>query len=239
MRDAYYLKIRSRVERRLSQRPRLATIHALLFTLICVPLGFWGIFTHPVSINGVAYWVIFLWSIVLFGHVAYSYINSGAWARKREKHIQEEVLDAGETYDLDQQEMVDLHLLLRDDLQKRSQGYNWLMLNALGNVALWPGLLLVMLFLLRTNVISGYSFSLVFRAALLLALLGTATLGLLLPIRELRRSQPNHGEQDLSAIYGYRRKRKGIPQNESLAHLEDGADELDWIVDDSELKRQA
>jgi hypothetical protein len=219
--DAFYIKLRTRVESRLSKSPTLITIHALLFTVIGFLLGLWGLVSHPLSIDGVAYWIIFIWSIILFGHTAYSYLNSGAWERKREARIQDEVLDAGETYDLDQDEMLTFHLQLSEDIQKRSQNFNPLFLNGLGNLALWPGLSILMFILFKTNMIQAASF----RATLFLSVFGTLLLGFLLPVRRLWQRQPADSERHLRAVYGYGRKRKGMALDNRKSWLEEHEDE--------------
>lgn len=240
--DAFYHKIRSRIERRFSKRPTLAILHALLFTVISVPLGLWGVISHPYSIDGVIYWTIFLWSILLFLHVGYVYLHSGAWSRRRERHIQEEVLDVGELYDFDEAEMLDLHLRLREDLQQQSNVFHRLMLNATGNLALWPGMLVGMLaFQWITRFISFDSglFSIGFRGLLLLVLLGTFLLGFLIPVRQLWQIRGDTDEVNLRALYAYKRKRKMMPETDEVQLVED--DEERYIRlsgDERKPKRQ-
>ncbi len=237
MEDAFYLKLRARVERHLSKSPKSAIIHALLFTIVTVPLGLWGVFSHPVSVNGVIYWVIVLWSIVLFIHTRSLYLNSGASRGKREKYIEEEVLDAGETYDLDSDEMLALHLQLSDDIQKRSQNFKSPVLNALGNLILWPGMLVILLGLLAAGIITEYNFSSIFRPALVAAILGTFLLGFLLPVRQLWQNQMS--TEDLRTTYSAKRKRKDLSELERAERLMEVGDDGEIILtdDDAKLKR--
>jgi hypothetical protein len=228
MTDDLYRKVRNRVERRLSKSPRLVTIHALLFTFFSVPVGLWSLRTHSGgSIHGVVYWTIFFWSIGLLIHASYLFLHSGAWRGAREKYIQEEVLDAGESYDLEGDELIDLHVHLADDIQMRSQVFSRLLLNALGNLVLWPGVLVTMMVVYGLEIIPPVNFSSAFNSVLTLALLGTLILGIALPVRELsKKKSKNH--DDLRAIYGYKRKRH------ERHHLDD-TEERVKIGDDGEF----
>ena len=74
MSASFYINVREQVEQHLNKSPRLAILHGLLFTAFSVPVGLWSVLTHP-TIDGVVYWTIFLWSIVLFGHMIVAYLT--------------------------------------------------------------------------------------------------------------------------------------------------------------------
>lgn len=227
MTDAIYKKTKDRVERRLSKLSRWPIMHALLFTLFTVPLGLVSLLIPPVgSINGVVYWVVFFWSIALFLHIAYLFFQSGAWAQKRETYIKEELLDIGDSYDLIEAEYIALHLRISEEIEQQSQPFERLMINAFGNLLLWPGNLIAMLIVQRI-VMNNADFALIFSGSLFLAVLGTLFLGLLLPVRAINPST----HQQLNAlhrIYGYKPKRHTETLPETLP-------EAEGISDDGEL----
>jgi hypothetical protein len=238
MLDNLNLKIRARVERRLS-KPRWVILNALLFTLFTVIIGTFSALTHPYgAMNGVVYFVIFFWTLVLLAHAGLTYWNSGARHGRREKLVQEEVLDAGETYDLSEEEMIDLHQRVSEDLRARSTTFNRLLLNAAGNVAAWPGMMLILLAIQQTiNVSYGLSeisdYGAVVRVGMLLSLAGTFALGFLLPVRQLLGSRQSDHMNDLRAIYGGReRKTKREAAESRLVGIDD---EGELIVDYAEV----
>lgn len=223
MNDFLYEKVSKRVERRLSKSPRLAIINAFLFTLFTAPVGLWSKFTHASgTIDGVVYWVIVLWSIGLFAHIASLYIRSGARRNPREKIIQEEVLDAGESYQLEPDEMIDLHLRLSTDIEIQSKSIKQLMTIGISNLLLWPGTLILATLLYNVaQIITEDRFGGFFNALLILSLIGSFVLGLMLPLRELRGKQSDH-THDLYAIYGYKRKRSSAIETQDVeTELED------------------
>lgn len=223
MNDFLYEKVNKRVERRLSKSPRLAIINAFLFTLFTVPVGLWSKFTHPSgTIDGVVYWVIVLWSIGLFAHTLSLYARSGARRTPRETIIQEEVLDAGETYQLEPDEMIDLHLRLSTAIETQSRPIKQLMTIGIGNLLLWPGTLILATLLYNiAQIINEDHFGGFFNALLVLSLIGSFVFGLMLPLQELRGKQPDRAH-DLYAVYGYKRKRgSAIENQEAEIELED------------------
>lgn len=208
MNDYLYEKVSKRVERRLSTSATLVVLNTLLFSLFTVPVGLWSKFTHGSgTIDGRVYWVIVLWSIGLFMQTAFTYARSGARRKTREKIIQEEVLDAGDIYNLSPDEMIDLHLRQSSAVQIRTKPLHRVMQIAVGNVVLWPGVLIAAYILFNmTHIVSDAYFSLFFNTLLVLALIGSLVLGLMLPVRELW-SKKEDVHDNLRAIYGYKRKR--------------------------------
>jgi len=224
-----YNKILTRVERRLNTSPRLVILNALLFTIFSTIFGFQSVLTgtHAVNgtIDGVVYWAIFFWSVIVCGHASFAYLNSGAWRRAREKHVQEEILDAEDIFDLDTDDMIQLHLEISEDIQQRSQVFKRLLLSTLGYAAMWPGALMVMLILRWSP-----DFTNLFHAVLLFSLTGTLLLGFTLPVRQLfKRSQKQ--VKSLSSIYGYKRKRKRV----QAANSRNSSELLGKIGDDGEF----
>lgn len=222
MTDPIYLKVREQVEGR-SGHPRFAALNALLFTLFTVIFGVGSLFTRlNGSIDGVIYWIIFFWSIILFAHVGIVHVRSAARRKTRQTIIQQEVLKVGETYNLTPEEMIDIHLQLDADLQLRTQAVQRLFTIASGNLVLWPGLLLVSIILYNgLHIISESAFVRFFTLLLQLGLMGTLVSGLGIPIRTLWQ-KPAQQTDDLRAIYGYKRKRElSEPANQPIEENED------------------
>lgn len=209
MTDPIYVKIRGRIERRLSGTPHLVTVNALLFTLFTVPFGMVSVLTRTEdNIDGVIYLVILGWSIILLVHTGATYLRSGAWHKTRETFIQQEILDEGDTYALTPEEMIAMHLQLSADLQRNTQPIQRLLRVAIGNVVLWPGFLLVStIFFNNLEVVHNDNTTHFFTVLLQIALMGTLLLGFLIPVRELWQKTETQTD-DLRTIYGYKRKRE-------------------------------
>ena len=231
MRDDLYPKVRRRVERRLSGSPRAATLNALAFTIFAGPLALLSLYIryndgNPFgSVDGVVYWVCFFWSVILFADAGWLYWRSPTRASWREKRIEEEVSDVGDLVGLSADEMIGLHERLSDELQRGSDAYRRLMLNASANLMLWPGLLLGLW--IAQGLVSPWltSGAALFTLALPFAIVGTLLLGLVLPLRALFAS-PRRERPDLHAIYGGKRKRDAEPSHEdAAAHLSDVGDD--------------
>lgn len=240
-------KVQQRVERHLARSPLFATLNALLFTLFTATFGFFSALTHPGgAIDGVIYWTIFFWSILVAIHSIIAFQQSGAWHRRRTRLIQDEVTDAGDTYQLTTDEMIELHLQTEEDIRKDASPFHMVLLNGVGNFALWPGGLVAMLIVQRFSNQFGSGFTpLDFRTGLMVMLIGTLALGFLLPLRELLLLLPGSELQrhqhdktaTLRALYGYKRKRH---LSESEERLSDAAAEGDLIEPDDlvDLKRK-
>jgi hypothetical protein len=161
------------------------------------------------------------------------------YIRRRERVIQEEVLDAGDSFDLSEDDMIALHTRLDDAIRDQSQAHVRLLANAFVNALLWPGILLLIpfsvVFLGLMN--SGYV-EVLGRFALMFAVLGTFLAAFALPFRSLRPAATDETD-NLRAVYGYKRKRDESRQaaaerlsigddGELIAAPRDDADELDY-----------
>jgi hypothetical protein len=221
MSDNYYGRTFNHVTRRLHRSPRPLTIHALLFTMFAVSTMVWDMGALSYGVNGGLYWLILLWSIGLFAHAAFTYLRSGLQTGYRERVIEEEVLDTGDMFGLSEDEMVTLHLQLSDEVQTEARPFRRLMWNAAGNLALWPGM-----FMLMMMVNQGSSMPLgndPFRTGIFVSVLGTFLLSLILPVRQIFIRVPQEKHARLHTIYGHRQKQKHSP------------DQVMEIGDDGEL----
>ncbi len=226
MRDDLYIKVYKRVERRLSGPPRWGTIHALVFSAFAVPIGlFTGVFFARVGvIDFLAYATIVGWSLLLFLHAGYLFLHSGALKRRRERVIQEEVLDAGDSFDLSEGEMIALHTRLDETIRHQSQAHVRLLANAFINVLLWPAaIVLVPVAVLFLGLMSSATVEVVARFVLMFAVLGTFLAAFALPFRALRPSTRDETD-NLRAVYGYKRKREASRHAEAAERLSIGDD---------------
>jgi hypothetical protein len=238
--DELYDRARRRAERRLAGPPRLATLHAALFTLFTVPAGLFSVIMRGGnSIDGVIYWVVFFWSLVLALHAGMIFLRSGAWGPLREQVIEEEVKEIGTDHALDRESMMDLHVAVSDDIRRESGTFMRILFNAAGNVALWPGVLVA---LMGLQYLFGVNVGLFFTTALLLALFGTLALGFILPLHLLRDLSSGGQRRDRRHIYARYEtpKVKRDPSAESAQRLELAEDgELVWRdFDDEETARK-
>jgi hypothetical protein len=212
MPDDLYAKILKHINYRLIHSSRSVTVLTLLFTLFTTIAGFLSIQTNPNGImNGVIYWTIFIWSLVLFGSLSFMYSRSGARKQLRERYIQEEVLDFGDPYQLNQDEMIDLHLQLSHDIELQSRPFGRLLMIAAGNLLLWPGMLVFMLVIQHSTL----NFTEIFRDGLIFSLIGSLLLGFAIPLRQIFAKQIDADVtqdvyNDLRGIYGYKRKRDSL-----------------------------
>ena len=233
MRDDLYVKVHRRIQRRLSGPPRLGTLHALAFTVFTVPMAlFTGVFMRWDGVLDVMVFATIVgWSLLLFLHAGYSYLSSGARKRRRERVIQEEVLDAGDSFGLDEDAMIGLHTRLDDAVRAESQVHVRLAANALVNALLWPGLLVLIPFaVIFLRVMDSSYVDVLARFMVALSVLGTFLAAFALPFRALRPSAPSALDEkdNLRAVYGYKRKR-------ALPSRHDEAAERLSIGDDGEL----
>ncbi len=237
-------KVQARVERHLAQSPRFATLHGLLFTLSVMFFGLLNILFYSGSgFPGLLYLMLLVWSVPLALHTTFAFWQSGAWRGRRARLVRDEVLDAGETYDLSTDEMIDLHLRVDSAIRSQSQPFNRILLHGLGHVVLWPGSLAGVLFL---NIFGlGYWFA-SFPNVLALLMVGTLSLGLLLPLGQLRYLLPGGApvrdqyrrDAHLREMYTHKRKRHLSEAQQRLADVYDQDEPLqpDEIV---EIKRKA
>ncbi len=231
MRDDLYIKTLKRVQRRLSGAPRLGTAHALLFTAFTVPAGlFTGFYFNRVGvIDFLAYASIVGWSLLLFVHAGYLYLHSGALKRRRERIVQEEVLDAGDSFDLSEDDMIALHTRLDETVRAHSQAHVRLLANAFVNVLLWPGIMVLIPFaVVFLGIMNSGYVEVIGRFVLMFAVLGTFLAAFALPFRSLRPSIRDETD-NLRAVYGYKRKR------DAASSRHDEAAERLSIGDDGEL----
>jgi hypothetical protein len=143
MSDSLYLEAVERIERRLSQL-RLPTVHALLFGFLASAVGLTSASASLVGVmNGVVYWVIFLWCLILLAHGTNSYLHSGAWKNHREKVIHEELVQIAYRDDLSPAELADLHQRLSDDIRQRAAPFHWTMGTIASYAGLWQGMFMV------------------------------------------------------------------------------------------------
>lgn len=207
MTDRVYLILRNRIERHL-EKPRTLVPHMALFTTYTVIAGTMSIITRPTAnLDGVIYWSIFAWSVIVSMHTLYAYLRSGAWAATRDRLVQEEILEASEEFDLAADEMAELHNQLSADISQRSNIFNKLAAVGAGYFGLWPGTL-ILLFILQRLITSDAN--IVFQSFIELwhplTLLGTFLLSsLLIPWRELL-PQPKSRDQ-LYDLYRSKHKR--------------------------------
>jgi hypothetical protein len=223
MPDHLYTKVRYRIERHLSGSPRRAIQHSLLFSLFTVSFGLLSLLTYlRGAANSFVYLGILFWSVLLFAHWGYLYWRSGAWKPRRERLIQEEILDAGDTYELSEDEMISLHLELSDEIASRSEVFERGLFNAAGNVFLWPGMLFVMVFFQQARIWMLQQSNDPYQIVLFVGMIGTLLLSFTLPVRALR-SGGQSAYRDLRDVYGSKRKRDAMRSNEL-----DDIDALEW-----------
>ena len=229
MRDDLYIRTHRRIQRRLSGPPRLGTLHALAFTAFTVPMAlFTGVFMRSNALEFLVLGAIMSWSLLLFLHAGYGYLNSGARRRRRERMIQEEVLDAGDSFDLTEDEMIGLHTRLEETVRSESQAHVRLLANATANLLFWPGLVIAIpLMAVFFGVMSSGSIDGMARILIALSAMGTCIAAGALPFRALRGAPPDETD-NLRAVYGYKRKR-------ALPVRHDEAAERLSIGDDGEL----
>lgn len=237
-------KVQARVERHLALSPRFATLHAVLFTLSGVLFGLMSLMYFSGSgFPGLLYIMMVLWSVPLAMHTTFAFWQSGAWRGRRSRLVHEEVLDAGETYSLSTDEMIELHLHVDEAVRKQSQPFTRVLLNGLGNLLLWPGAVAAVMVL---NVFfgAGYWFA-DFSTVMAVLLMGTLSLAGLLPLGQLRYLLPGGApvqeqyrrSEHLRSMYADKRKRS---VHEAASRLSDvyEQDELDELDEMVEIKRK-
>jgi hypothetical protein len=222
MSDRAYLILQNRIERRL-EKSRTLIPHMALFTLYSVIFGTVSITMRPMgNMDGVIYWSIFAWSVLVSMHTLYTYMRSGAWTATRERLVYEEVLEAGDEFHLSSEEMIDLHERLSDSIRKRSSTFNKLAAVGAGYFLLWPGSLIFLLILKWLIVGDGLpedssTLTAISQIWQPLSLLGMLLLSMLLiPWRALLPQAKSRS--DLYALYQGKSKRGAqltIPEGES------------------------
>jgi hypothetical protein len=212
MYDDLYETLRRRVQRRLSNLPRLATLNAILFSVFTVCVGISSMLSRPSgNMDGGVYWIIFLWSLILTGQTLLNYRRSASLTAYREHVIYEEILDVGDTVDLSAQEMSMLHGRLAYELTRESPAVNRLLSVVLGNLFLWPGMLIVGLFLR----FSGVNLTFVLEQ---LPLVGTLLLSFAIPVQLLWRKS----EQASTFQYSFEKQKRKNDAPRRLVIGDDG-----------------
>jgi hypothetical protein len=211
MSDRTYFILRNRVERRL-EKPRTLIPHMGLFTAYTVIFGGMSMITRPQgNMDGIFYWTIFAWSVIVGMHTIYAYMRSGAWAATRERLIQEEILEFADEFALSEAEMIDLHERLSQDIRGRAKDFDKLAWIGGGFFILWPGSLILLFILQRLLVGSNppednQLLAAVFQLWQPLSVLGTLVLSMMLvPWRQLLPQAKSR--QDLREVYQGKGKR--------------------------------
>lgn len=242
MTDRVYLILRNRIERRL-EKPRTLIPHMALFTLYSVIAGTMSIITRPMgNMDGVFYWTIFFWSVIVSMHTLYAYLRSGAWATTRDRLVQEEILEASEEFHLSADEMAELHDRLSEDIGDRSRTFNKLAAAGAGYFFLWPGTL-ILLFIVQRLIFGGSppDDNVVFRGILQLwqplILVGTLLLsGLLISWRDLLPKAKSRDE--LYELYRSKGKREESDHAILPEFYEQEEDEGEDLTEPEENTRQ-
>lgn len=150
MSDRAYFILRNRIANRL-EKPRNLISHIALFTAYTVIFGTMSMVVRGQGMmDGIFYWSIFGWSVLVGMHTIHAYLRSGAWAATRDRLINEEILEAADEFDLSSEEMIDLHERLAESIQqdKNSRIFNQLAAVGGGNFGIW-NVSLVLLFILQ------------------------------------------------------------------------------------------
>lgn len=216
MSDRTYLILRSRIERRF-EKPRILMQHMALFSLYTVIFGTMSIISRSMgNMDGIFYWTIFAWSVLVGMHTIYSYLRSGAWAATREQAIQEEILEAVDEFAFSDTEMMDLHQRLSEDIQARSGIFRKLARIGAGYFIAWPGSMLI-LYMLQLLIVGRYGFQSgtypllegLYQIWQPLSLLGTFVLSMfLIPWQQIR-LQGKSQEEMLKAYQGKGKRLSG------------------------------
>jgi hypothetical protein len=141
MSDEIYAEALENIQHRLGQA-RIPAIHTVLFGVVASISGILQPLLVGIGVrDGVVYWGIFFWSIVVFIHNLPAYRRSGERKDRRELIIQQELLKLAHAYDLSTDELVDLHERLSDDVSQRAAPFTPLIFAAGGYFALWVGMM--------------------------------------------------------------------------------------------------
>ncbi len=236
MNDELTRKIRSRVEYRLAKAPRYATINALLFSLAAAALGVLA-FMMPPDWSSL-YYGSMVFILMLFGVIAWAgltalyaiglFAQSGAWSRRREQLIQSEILEVIERYNLEEDDSVDLHLKVSQEVEQNAQPFRRLLVHGLLNGIGWVGgfglLALFWLFI-------GF-FPFVSTGSLLVAMSAVSLLSIpMLPLHVIFQKQEPSVEH-LRAVYGGKPKRTMAESEPDYSRLIQTGDDGELIYDD-------
>lgn len=228
--DRTYIILGNRIEQRL-EKPRVLMQHMGLFAAYTVVFGGMSIISRPMgNMDGIFYWTIFAWSVLVGMHTLYAYMRSGAWTATREQFIQEEILEYANEFELSETEMVDMHQRLSENVEARAGIFRKLARIGSGYFIVWPGsmLLLFILKLLITGPYGRPEDNAVYNGLMQLwqplSLLGTFALStLLIPWQRL--FPPSNTQNDLLKVYQGKGKR-----NASDRLSTDGFDESGEIM---------
>jgi hypothetical protein len=58
--------------------------------------------------DGIIYWSIFAWSVLVTMHTLTAYLRSGAWVATRDRFIHEEMLEGSDKFHISTEEMVEM-----------------------------------------------------------------------------------------------------------------------------------
>ena len=232
MNDELARKIRARVEYRLAKAPRYATLNALLFSLVAAAFGLlvimmpydFSFFAGYVMLFGIIGWagLTALYAIGLF-------VQSGAWGRRREQVRQNEILAATARYDLEEDEWVDLHLKVSQEVEQNAQSFRRLLIHGLLNGFGWVGgfgLVGFFWFFLA----SSADFTGDFLAVMPLISLLSIALG---PMYVLFQ-KPEQNVEHLRAVYGGKPKRRVAEADPDYSRLIHTGDDGELVYEDDE-----
>lgn len=225
--DYIYHRTHARLLRRFRGQPRAATLHAAAYVLYSTVVGFGStILGYNGMMNPWAYLSIVGWGLLVCLHIAVSYLGSAAYDRRRERAVQEEVMDTGEEYNLLPEDLVLLHHRLSTDLDAYSRPFMRLLLAGFGFVLAWAGGFLLMTLASMFGVMGNGFYSMVMMTSLLMTL-GAGVV--FLPFGTLF-SRREESVEHLRAIYYVKPKRETVALDELAGDYDDAV-----IGDDGEM----
>jgi hypothetical protein len=149
MADRRYFILRNRVEAKLA-KPRAIILHVGVFAAYTLVFGGMSLLTRTSgTMDGIFYWTIFGWSVLVGLHTAHTYTRSGAWAATRERLIQTEILEASIGLDLSEADMIEMHQRLSQEISANAAPFRQLALLAARYLLIWPGSLILLFILQR------------------------------------------------------------------------------------------
>jgi hypothetical protein len=236
MNDELYKKLRRRVEYRLAKSPRYATINALLFSIFGIIAGVFTYFTTFDSMWG--RWINEFSILAILAAVGWAgltllysgslFFQSGAWTRRRENLIQTEILDAMKSYDLDEDDWIELHLALSKDIDERSRPFRRLVYHAGINAVTWIGGLGGLWSLWFFFGSPDFDYSMLY--IILLPVITFATI-FLLPVRQIFQ-KPEQNVEHLRALYSGKPKRAQAEADVDYSRLVQTGDDGELIFED-------
>lgn len=205
--DYLYRRTHARLLRRFRPQPRFATLHAAAFVLYSTLFGFGStILGYNGMMHGLVYLSIVAWSLLVCLHIGVSYTGSAAYGRRRERAVQEEVIDAGDEYALTPEDMVLLHNHLSTDLRAHARPFSRLLLAGAGFLLAWAGGFALMALATMFGVMGNGFYGMAMMGSLLMTL-GAGVV--FLPFGVFFRQQQDSVEH-LRAIYYAKQKRAPV-----------------------------